>query len=97
VKIANWISLKPFSSEDEMRLLLKTCNRQYNQYMKLKVALKNNLIALLDQTFPEANALFTRPTRVDGHEKWVDFVAKFWHCEHVRSLSLNKFTAQDNK
>lgn len=39
VKIANyaldrWMSLKPLAPEDDTRLLLKTCNRQYNQYMK---------------------------------------------------------------
>jgi hypothetical protein len=95
--LANWVYLKPFSPEDETRLLLKTCNRQYNQYMKLKVALKNNLIAILDQTFPGVNTLFSSPVKSDGHEKWADFAARFWHCECVRSLSLNRFTAQYNK
>lgn len=95
--LTNWVSLKPFSPEDETRLLLKTCNRQYNQYMKLKVALKNNLIALLDQTFLGANTLFSSEVREDGHQKWVDFISRFWHCERVRSQSLNRFTTQYNK
>lgn len=39
--------------------------------------LKNNLISLLGTAFPDANRLFTNPTRADGSEKWVDFVATF--------------------
>lgn len=95
--LANWVSLKRFSPEDETRLLLKTCNRQYNKYMKLKIALKNNLIAILDQTFPGANTLFSSPVRADGHEKWVDFASKFWHCQRVSGLSPSRFTVQYNK
>ena len=57
-----WNELSPFSAQSEARLLLKSYNRQYNQYNKLKIILKNNLIALLDQTFPGANTLFSTPT-----------------------------------
>ena len=102
VKIANyaldrWASLKRYTPEDETRLLLKTCNRQYNQYMKLKVSLKNNLIAILDQTFPGVNTMFTSPVRADGSEKWVDFAERFWHCEAVSSMSKARFTDCYNK
>ena len=102
VKIANyaldrWMSLKRYTPEDDTRLLLKTCNRQYNQYMKLKVALKNCLIAILDQTFPGVNSMFSSPARADGSEKWVDFVERFWHCEVVASMSRARFTDQYNK
>jgi hypothetical protein len=71
---------------------LKTYNRQYNQYMKLCVALKNNLISILDQTFASYNSLFTSPARTDGHEKWIDFAAKYWHCGCVTKYSLSRFT-----
>jgi len=66
-------------------------NRQYNQYIKIKVMLKNNLIALLDQTFPDVNKLFNSPPRKDGHEKWVDFASMFWHCKCVSGISENAF------
>lgn len=84
-----WNELSPFSAQSEARLLLKSYNRQYNQYNKLKIILKNNLIALLDQTFPGANTLFSTPTRKsDGHEKWVDFVLKFSHSGVFRKIFL---------
>jgi hypothetical protein len=44
---------------DELRNQLKTMNRQFGYYMKLKTAMKNNLISLLDQTFPGANTFLT--------------------------------------
>ena len=97
VKLANmaidrWLGLKEYVPEDEIRQTLKICNRQYNQYNKLKTMLKNNLIALLDQTFPNVNKLFNSPARKsDGHEKWVDFALKFWHCECVCGISEKQF------
>ena len=59
--------------------------------------LKNNLISLLDTAFPDANRLFTSPPRADGSEKWVDFVATFWHCECVCGLSEKAFTTKYRK
>lgn len=88
-----WLELTPFNSQSDNRLLLKSFNRQYNQYNNLKVMLKNNLISLLDQTFPGANTLFSSPKRKsDGHEKWVDFVLKFPHSECISKKSLASFT-----
>ena len=53
---------------------------------------KNNLISLLDNVFPNANSLFSSPQRKsDGHEKWVDFVSKFYHTDCVAKLSLSAF------
>ena len=72
--------------------MLKICYRQYQQYSKVQTMLKNNLISLLDTTFPDANRLFTSPPRADGSEKWVDFVATFWHCECVCGRSEKAFT-----
>ena len=87
-----WKELSPFSAQSEARLLLKSYNRQYNQYIKLKVSLKNNLISILDKTFPGANNLFTTPTRKsDGHVKWVDFVLKYPHAECISKKSFPSF------
>lgn len=97
IKLANiaidcWLELQEYAPEDKVRQTLKICNRQYNQYNKLKTMLKNNLIALLDQTFPGVNKLFSSPVRKgDGHEKWVDFALKFWHCECICSISERQF------
>ncbi len=102
VKLANygldhWLTLPRYVPEEDTRLMLKTCYRQYQQYSKVQTMLKNNLISLLDTTFPDANRLFTSPPRTDGSEKWVDFVAAFWHCECVCGLSEKAFAAKYQK
>lgn len=87
-----WNELSLFSVQSEARLLLKSYNRQYNQYNKLKIILKNNLIAILDQTFPGANTLFSTPARKsDGHEKWVDFILKYPHSECISKKPFSFF------
>ena len=96
VKLANygldrWLTLPRYVPEENTRLLLKNCYRQYRQYSKVQTVLKNNLISLLDTAFPNANRLFNSPARADGSEKWVDFVAEFWHCECVRERSEKAF------
>ena len=88
-----WLDLPSFALSSDTRNLLKSYNRQYNQYNKLKVMLKNNLISLLDQTFPNANLLFSSPVRKDnGHEKWIDFVLKYPHAECISKKSLSVFS-----
>ena len=53
-------------------------NRQQSHSTpKTKTMMKNNLIALLDQTHPGVNALFDSPVREDGSQKWVDFATTF--------------------
>lgn len=63
--LANWTSLPQYRREDEIRRELKTLNRQLNIYTKYETALKNNLIALLDGTFPGLNKLFSPETRAE--------------------------------
>ena len=78
--------------------MLKAFSRQYTKYGKLKVMLKNNFISLTDDTFPCVNELFTSgPRKSDGHEKWMDFVFKFWHCECVYSLTPKAFAERYSK
>ena len=87
-----WANLRQYSRMDELRNQLKTMNRQFGFYMDQKTAMKNNLIALLDQTFPGANSFFDSPARPDGSQKWVDFVYTYWHVDCVRGKSLAAFT-----
>lgn len=102
VKIARyaldkWQNLKQYSVMDELRIQLKTMNRQFGFYMKHKTAMKNNLIGILDQTYPGLNAYFDSPARSDGSQKWVDFAATYWHVDCVRKMSLYAFTCHYQK
>lgn len=102
IKLANygldqWLRLPRYVPEEDSRLMLKNCYRQYQQYSKVQTMLKNNLISLLDTAFPNVNRLFTSPPREDGSEKWVDFVATFWHCECVCGVSEKAFSTKYQK
>lgn len=72
-------------------------NRQFGYYTKFKTAMRNNLISLLNQTFPGANTFFNSPARNDGSQKWVDFVDTYWHVDRIRSMSLSAFTEHYQK
>lgn len=99
LKIANygltfWSELREYSVEDETRQMLKTQSRLYERTSGVSVALRNGLISLLDQTFPDINKLL-QPTyrNIRGHFKWVDFVKHFWHRDCVAGMSSNAFMA----
>ena len=102
IKLANyaldhWLSLPRYLPAGDTRLMLKTCYRQYEQFSKMRTMQKNNLISLLDVTFPDANKLFSSPPRADGSEKRVDFVAQYWHCECVCGMSEKAFAKSYEK
>ena len=91
--LEHWFELPAFIPEKNIRALLKSFNRQYNHYNKVKIILKNNLISLLDLSFPNVNSLFSSPARKeDGHEKWIDFVLKYPHAESISKKSLSVFS-----
>ena len=92
-----WTKLKQYGHMDETRNQLKTMNRQFGFYMDQKTAMKNNLIALLDETYPGANNFFDSKAREDGSQKWVDFVYTYWHVDCVRGKSLKAFTEHYQK
>ena len=77
----HWLAFTEARSGRRYPIDAENCYRQYQQYSKVQTMLKNNLI-LLDTAFLTQIACF-RPPRADGSEKWVDFVATFWHCECV--------------
>jgi len=87
-----WEHLRQHSAMDTTRAQLKTLNTQFHFLMQQKVALKNNLISLLDLTYPGVNDLFSSPARSDGSEKWIDYVHSFWHVDCVRKIGLKAFT-----
>jgi len=96
--LSNWMELPRYWPEEDIRRMLKAYSRQYTKYNKLKTMLKNNFIALTDQTFPGVNELFKSPPRKsDGHEKWMDFAFKFWHCECVCGLREKEFIERYRK
>lgn len=98
LKIANyaltfWSDLHDYSNEDENRQMLKMQCRLYDRTQKTSVVLRNGLISLLDQSFPQINTTLDSSYRTkSGHQKWVDFVKRFWHRDCVAKLSPRAFS-----
>ena len=91
--LKEWDELKEYTHTNEIRNQLKTMNRQFEFYIKQRTAMKNNLIAILDQTYSGVNDFFDSPTRKDGSQKWVDFAYTFWHVDIVRGMSFEEFSS----
>lgn len=53
-------------------------NHQFGFYMKHKTAMKNNLIGIIDQTYPGANTYFDSPARDDGSQKILPLHTGMW-------------------
>jgi transposase len=93
----NWVELREYTPMDTIRYELKTLNRQFHLASKNRTACSNNLVALLDQSFPDVRGWFDSPVRKDGSQKWVDFAMAFWHVDCVRCASLTAFTERYHK
>lgn len=93
----NWARLRHYTAMDDLRVQLKSLNTQFDFFTRQKVAAADNLISLLDQTYPGVNRLFDSPARSDGSVKWVDFAASFWHVDCVRKIGLAAFTDRYQK
>ena len=102
VKIAHfaidkWNILPQYTPMDTIRYDLKTLHRQFQLSSKTRTALNNNLIALLEQSYPGVNRYFDSPVRPDGSQKWVDFVDTFYHVDCVAKLSQKAFIERYQK
>jgi transposase len=95
--IDNSGELREFTPDEKIREVLKSYSRQLALYIKVRTQLENNLISMLDLTFPGINELFSSSAREDGHQKWVDFANLFWHSHCVCKLSKAKFTEKYRK
>ena len=95
--LTNWTSLPQFHQQENTRQEIKKLNRQLSLYTKMEVALKNNLIALLDQSFPGVNKVFPPAAKANGHEKWIDFAERFWHRDCVCGVSRSAFSESYRK
>lgn len=93
----NWGDLRDYGLMDTIRYDLKTMHRQFQLASRQRTACSNNLVALLEQSFPGVRSWFDSPPRADGSQKWVDFAETFWHADCVGKVSLNAFTERYRK
>lgn len=86
-----WYRTKPQNDRSEARQELKFLGRQYEQYMKVRVARCQALNAILDQTMPGIYGILNDFDKNNGKDKLCDFVYDFWHRDNIIKSSEKVF------
>ena len=89
--IDNWFNLKPFRPQEEIYQELKTLVRQYDFYIRMRVAAVNNLTSILDKTVPGLKAVLPHTNPDKTKSKLCDFVAEFWYFDAITAMSETRF------
>lgn len=96
IKIANfgldhWYQLVDHSPTADVYDELKTLNRQYLNYMSMRIQAKQTLTNLLDRTMPGIKTLLWNRSDVPDRDKLCDFVKEYWHFDNITRMSETRF------
>ncbi|MBQ8498095.1 MAG: transposase [Clostridia bacterium] len=82
-----WNELIPVKPAENVYKELKLLARQYYQTISMLIKAKINLSNLIDQVMPDIDKILSNNV---SHNKLTDFVARYWHYEHI--LKMGKKT-----
>lgn len=96
IKIANfgldhWFHLVDYSPTADVYDELKTLNRQYLNYISMRIQVKQTLTNLLDRTMPGIKTLLLNRSDVPDRDKLCDFVKEYWHFDNITRMTEAKF------
>lgn len=102
MKIANlgldhWFHLVNYCPSADVYEELKILNRQYLNYISMRIKAKQTLTNLLDRTMPGIKALLKNRSDAPDRDKLCDFVKEYWHFDNISTLTENEFTKSYNK
>ena len=86
-----WYRAKKQNDRTEKRSELRLLGKQYEQYMKFRVARCQAFHAILEQTMPGIYGILDDFNRNTGKDKLCDFVYDFWHRDNIIKSSENMF------
>jgi transposase len=100
-KIANfgldhWFHLVDYSPTADVYDELKTLNRQYLNYISMRIQVKQTLTNLLDRTMPGIKTLLLNRSDVPKRDKLCDFVKEYWHFDNITRMSEERFIKSYN-
>ena len=78
-----WYRTKPQNVRTEARRELRLLGRQYEQYMKVRVARCQALNSILEQTMPGIYGILDDFNKFNGKDKLSDFVFEYWHRDNI--------------
>ena len=86
-----WYRVKQQNDRVQERQELRLLGRQYEQFMKSRVARGQALNGLLDQTMPGVYELLSGFNRNNGKDKLSDFAYDYWHNDNIIKSSEKVF------
>ena len=85
--LAYWSELKPYKFHPSCYTELSLLSKQYQTYIKLLIAAKQNVIHLMDEMLPGfKEALDTASSVQFSKVKYVDFAKEFYHVDMIKSM-----------
>lgn len=96
IKIANfgldhWYHLVDYSPTSDVYEELKTLNRQYLNYMSMRIHAKQTLTNLLDRTMPGIKTLLRNRSDMPDRDKLCDFTKEYWHFDNITCMVEAEF------
>ena len=96
IKIANfgldhWYHLVDYSPTADVYEELKTLNRQYLNYMSMRIHAKQTLTNLLDRTMPGIKTLLRNRSDMPDRDKLCDFSKEYWHFDNITRMPEVEF------
>lgn len=86
-----WYRIECQNDRSQLRQELRLLGRQYEQYMKVRVARCQALNSLIDQTMPGVYGLLNDFDKNNGKDKLCDFIYDFWHRDNIIKSSDKVF------
>lgn len=101
IKIASygldhWHHLVDYTATAEVYEELRTLNRQYLNYLTIRVKAKQSLSNLLDRTMPGIKSVLWSRSDAPDRDKLNDFVKKYWHFDNIRCMAEDAFIESYN-
>ena len=88
----HWFHLQNYMLANDTYEQLRLLGRQYERYTNMKVASKQTLDILLNQTMPGIKTLVrSKKTSKPEQDKLCDFVEKYWHYDLILKQSEQQF------
>ncbi|XWX61658.1 IS110 family transposase [Desulfitobacterium sp. AusDCA] len=102
IKIANfgldhWFHLVDYTPTADVYDELKTLNRQYLNYLSMRIQAKLTLTNLLDRTMPGIKTLLWNRSDAPKRDKLCHFVNEYWHFDSITCMPEDQFIDNYNE
>lgn len=102
IKIANfgldhWFHLVDYTPTADVYDELKTLNRQYLNYLSMRIQAKLTLTNLLDRTMPGIKTLLWNRSDAPERDKLCHFVNEYWHFDSITCMPEDQFIDNYNE